>query len=38
MTGFSLREMVFEAIARRALDIAADNCVYTNRNVTIERL
>jgi ATP-dependent HslUV protease subunit HslV len=27
-----------EAIARRALDIAADICVYTNRNVVIESL
>jgi ATP-dependent HslUV protease subunit HslV len=27
-----------EAIARRALDIAADICVYTNRNVTVEML
>src|SRR5579872_1907580 len=27
-----------EAIVRRALDIAADICVYTNRNVTIEML
>jgi ATP-dependent HslUV protease subunit HslV len=27
-----------EAIVRRALDIAADICVYTNRNVTIETL
>ena len=27
-----------EAIVRRALDIAADICVYTNRNVTIEAL
>ena len=27
-----------EAIVRRALDIAADICVYTNRNVTVERL
>jgi ATP-dependent HslUV protease subunit HslV len=27
-----------EAIVRRALDIAADICVYTNRNVTIESL
>ncbi|HEY8622807.1 MAG TPA: HslU--HslV peptidase proteolytic subunit, partial [Casimicrobiaceae bacterium] len=25
-------------IVRRALDIAADICVYTNRNVTIETL
>jgi ATP-dependent HslUV protease subunit HslV len=27
-----------DAIVRRALDIAADICVYTNRNVTIESL
>jgi ATP-dependent HslUV protease subunit HslV len=27
-----------EAIARKALDIAADICVYTNRNLTIESL
>jgi ATP-dependent HslUV protease, peptidase subunit HslV len=27
-----------EAVVRRALDIAADICVYTNRNVTIETL
>jgi ATP-dependent HslUV protease subunit HslV len=27
-----------EAIVRRSLDIAADVCVYTNRNVTIETL
>jgi len=27
-----------DAIVRRALDIAADICVYTNRNVTIETL
>ena len=27
-----------EAIARKAVDIAADICVYTNRNVTIESL
>jgi ATP-dependent HslUV protease, peptidase subunit HslV len=27
-----------EAIARRAMDIAADVCVYTNRNLTIEKL
>jgi ATP-dependent HslUV protease subunit HslV len=27
-----------EAIVRRALDIAADICVYTNRNITIETL
>jgi ATP-dependent HslUV protease subunit HslV len=27
-----------ETIVRRALDIAADICVYTNRNVTLETL
>ena len=27
-----------ETIVRRALDIAADICVFTNRNVTIEQL
>lgn len=27
-----------ESIVRRALDIAADICVYTNRNVTVETL
>jgi ATP-dependent HslUV protease subunit HslV len=27
-----------EAIVRRSLDIAADICVYTNRNITIETL
>jgi ATP-dependent HslUV protease subunit HslV len=27
-----------EAIVRKALDIAADICVYTNRNVTVESL
>lgn len=27
-----------EAIARQAMDIAADICVYTNRNVTLETL
>ena len=27
-----------ETIVRRALDIAADICVYTNRNVTIETI
>jgi ATP-dependent HslUV protease subunit HslV len=27
-----------ETIVRRSLDIAADICVYTNRNVTIEIL
>lgn len=27
-----------EAIARKALDIAADICVYTNRNLTVETL
>ena len=27
-----------EAIVRKAMDIAADICVYTNRNITIEKL
>jgi ATP-dependent HslUV protease subunit HslV len=27
-----------EAIVRKAMAIAADICVYTNRNVTIEKL
>ena len=27
-----------EAIVRRSLDIAADICVFTNRNVTVEKL
>ena len=27
-----------EAIVRKAMDIAADICIYTNRNVTIETL
>jgi ATP-dependent HslUV protease, peptidase subunit HslV len=27
-----------EAIVRKAMDIAADICVYTNRNITVERL
>jgi ATP-dependent HslUV protease subunit HslV len=27
-----------EEIARRSLDIAADICIYTNRNVTIETI
>ncbi|MBP7670337.1 ATP-dependent protease subunit HslV [Ferrovibrio sp. MS7] len=31
-------DMDAESIARRALDIAADICVYTNRNVTVEKL
>ncbi len=31
-------DMDAESIARRALDIAADICVYTNRNVTLEKL
>jgi ATP-dependent HslUV protease subunit HslV len=30
--------MTAETIVRRALDIAADICVYTNRNVTVETL
>jgi ATP-dependent HslUV protease subunit HslV len=31
-------EMQAEAVVRRALEIAADICVYTNRNLTIETL
>ena len=31
-------ELDAEAIVRKSLDIAADICVYTNRNVTIESL
>ena len=31
-------DMDAEAIARRALEIAADICIYTNRNITIETL
>jgi ATP-dependent HslUV protease subunit HslV len=31
-------ELDAEAIARKALDIAAEICVYTNHNVTIESL
>jgi len=31
-------ELDAETIVRRSLDIAADICVYTNRNVTIETL
>jgi len=27
-----------EAIARKSLNIAADICVYTNRNVIVEKL
>lgn len=27
-----------EALARKAMDIAADICVYTNRNLTVEKL
>jgi ATP-dependent HslUV protease subunit HslV len=27
-----------EAIVRKAMDIAADICVYTNRNITVETL
>jgi ATP-dependent HslUV protease subunit HslV len=31
-------ELDAETIVRRSLDIAADICVYTNRNVTIEAI
>jgi ATP-dependent HslUV protease, peptidase subunit HslV len=27
-----------EAIVRKAMDIAADICVYTNRNIMVEKL
>jgi ATP-dependent HslUV protease subunit HslV len=30
--------MEAEAIVRKAMDIAADICVYTNRNITVETL
>ncbi|MBB6252639.1 ATP-dependent protease subunit HslV [Nitrospirillum iridis] len=33
-----LPDMDAEAIARKALNIAADICVYTNRNITLEKL
>jgi enoyl-CoA hydratase/carnithine racemase len=36
--GLARSDKVAEAIVRRALDIPADICVYTNRNVTIETL
>ena len=42
MTDFSPREIVSELDARtiveRALGIAADICIYTNRNLVIEEL
>jgi ATP-dependent HslUV protease subunit HslV len=31
-------EMDAEAVVRKSLDIAADICVYTNRNLTVETL
>lgn len=31
-------DMDAEAVARRAMEIAADICIYTNRNLVIERL
>ena len=31
-------EVDAEAIARRALDIAADLCIYTNKNIIVESL
>lgn len=31
-------ELGAEAIARRALEIAADICIYTNRNLVIETI
>ena len=35
---FATADKDAETIVRRSLDIAADICVYTNRNVTIETL
>jgi ATP-dependent HslUV protease subunit HslV len=32
------QDMDAEAIARKALDIASDICIYTNKHVTLERL
>lgn len=32
------KDLNAEAIARKALDIAADICIYTNKNVTVEKL
>jgi ATP-dependent HslUV protease subunit HslV len=31
-------DMTAEAIARKALNIAADICIYTNREITLESL
>jgi len=31
-------DMTAEEIARRALEIAADICVYTNKNIIVEKL
>ena len=31
-------DITAEAIARKAMDIAADICIYTNRNITLEAL
>lgn len=33
-----IESMDAENIARRAMDIAADICVFTNRNITVERI
>jgi ATP-dependent HslUV protease subunit HslV len=35
---FDRTELDAEAIVRRSMEIAADICIYTNRNLTIERL
>jgi ATP-dependent HslUV protease subunit HslV len=32
------KDMDAETIARRAVEIAADICIYTNRNITVEKL
>jgi len=35
---FDMDGMEAEAIARKAMGIAADICIYTNRNITLESL
>jgi ATP-dependent HslUV protease subunit HslV len=35
---FDRSELGAEAIVRRSMEIAADICIYTNRNLTLERL
>jgi len=35
---FDRSELNAEAIVRRSMEIAADICIYTNRNLTLERL